>query len=57
MEVIMVMSWSIWTIRNDAFFRGMEENSQRCLDMHHQENLWTAFCNTLKFTSLEIELK
>ena len=33
MEMIVIMSWSIWTIRNDAVFRGVEENSQRCLDI------------------------
>jgi len=32
MEILIIMSWSIWTIRNDVIFRGIQESSQRCLE-------------------------
>lgn len=27
MKIIIVMSWSIWVIRNDAIFKGIDQNS------------------------------
>lgn len=33
MEVIIIMCWSIWTIRNDVIFRGMPACVQRYLDI------------------------
>lgn len=33
MEVIIVMSWSIWTIRNDAIFRGIPPSTFRCSEI------------------------
>jgi hypothetical protein len=32
-EIIIIMSWCIWSIRNDAIFRSIGESSQRCLEM------------------------
>jgi hypothetical protein len=26
-EIIVIMSWSIWTIRNDAIFRGIAQDA------------------------------
>jgi hypothetical protein len=31
-EIIIIMSWSIWAIRNDVIFRGIPVSSMRCLD-------------------------
>lgn len=36
MEIIIIMSWSIWTIRNDAIFRGIAQNSSRCIAIFKQ---------------------
>jgi hypothetical protein len=33
MEIIIVMCWSIWTIRNDAIFRGIPASSMRWLEI------------------------
>jgi hypothetical protein len=30
MEIIITMSWSIWTMRNDVIFRGISHSIQRC---------------------------
>jgi hypothetical protein len=30
MEVIIIMCWSIWTVRNNLIFRGQEASSQQC---------------------------
>lgn len=31
MEIIIVMCWSIWVVRNDVIFRGVPASNQRCL--------------------------
>jgi hypothetical protein len=33
MEVIILLCWSIWTIRNDFIFRGIEVDCLRCLQL------------------------
>lgn len=30
MEIIIVMSWNIWTVRNGLIFRGEEATVQKC---------------------------
>jgi hypothetical protein len=36
MEVIVIMSWRIWTVRNDAIFQGISKNILRCLENFKQ---------------------
>jgi hypothetical protein len=33
MEVIIIMYWDIWTVRNDTIFRGILVSSLRCLEI------------------------
>jgi hypothetical protein len=30
MEIIIIMCWSIWTVRNNLIFRGEEATTQKC---------------------------
>lgn len=45
MEIIIIMSWSIWTLRNDLIFRGIESSSLRGLEIfkfNFRQLLWRA---------------
>lgn len=45
MEVIIILCWSIWTIRNDAIFRGLPIDCLRCLELfkfNFGQLLWRA---------------
>ena len=37
MEVIILMSWSIWTQRNDQIFKGIQPSSDSCLQHFKKE--------------------
>jgi hypothetical protein len=49
MEVIIIMSWSIWTIRNYAIFKDVEEGSQRCLDIFNKTFGLLLWCAKKKY--------
>jgi hypothetical protein len=36
MEVIIIMCWSIWIVRNNLIFRGQEASSQQCKQIFRQ---------------------
>lgn len=45
MEIIIIMSWSIWTLRNDVIFRGIPASSLRGLEIfkfNFRQLLWRA---------------
>lgn len=40
MEIIIIMSWRIWAIRNDAIFRRIPASSSRCLEIFRLTFCW-----------------
>jgi len=37
LEILITMSWSIWSIRNDLIFRGIQPSVQRCKAIFRKE--------------------
>lgn len=39
LEILITMSWSIWSVRNDLIFRGIQPSVQRCKSIFKREFL------------------
>jgi hypothetical protein len=37
MEILITMCWSIWSVRNDLIFRGIQPSLQRCKAIFKRE--------------------
>jgi hypothetical protein len=58
MEILIIMSWSTWTIRNDAIFRGIQKSSQKCLEVFKQVFGLLLWCTKRKyFPAIELWLE
>ena len=58
MEIIIVMSWSIWAIKNDVVFRGIPASSLRCSQIFkHTFSLLLWRAKKKYFPSIELWLE
>jgi len=58
MEIIIVMSWSIWAIRNDVILRGIPASSLRCSQIFkHTFSLLLWRAKKKYFPSIELWLE